>query len=395
LAQAHNNLGNVLKDKGQVEEAMTHYRLAIQLDPKDAKAHTNLGLALADKGQVEEAIQHYLKAIALDPKDATTHFNLGNALKAKGQVDDAIACYRQAIALDPKDAQAHFNLGNTLYAKGKVDDAIACYRQAIALDAKLSQAHTNLGNALSAKGQVEEAIQHYRRAIALNPKDAQAHGALGQALLKQGRFAQARAATRRCLALLPPNHPLRKLGTQQLRSCERWLAVEDKLPAILQGKAKPADTPERLALAQLCQQYKQFYAASSRFYAEAFTDQPRLAQDLRAPHRHNAACAATLAAAGQGKDADTLTDKERATLRKQALDWLRADLAAWTNVLDKGPLKDRPQVQRTLRHWEKDPDLASLRDKTSLARLPEAERQAWAQFWADVAALLRRVEQKK
>jgi hypothetical protein len=41
-------------------------------------------------------------------------------------------------------------------------------------------------------------------------------------------------------------------------------------------------------------------------------------------YRYNAACCAALAAGGQGKDADKLDDKERARLREQACDWLRA-----------------------------------------------------------------------
>jgi serine/threonine-protein kinase len=393
-AAAHTNLGLALAGKGQLVEAIQHYRQAIHLDPKDAKAHTNLGNALAAKGQLDEAIQHYRQAIHLDPKFAAAHYNLGVALAAKSQLDEAIQHYRQAIALDPKYAAAHTNLGAALAGKGQLDEAIKALRKAIDLDPKNVKAHSNLGVALAGKGQLDEAIKALRKAIDLDPKLAQTHGALGQALLKQGRFVQARDSTRRCLDLLPHNHPLRKLSTQQLRQCERLLELDDKLPAILQGKVKAANAVEQLALAQLCQQYKQLYAASARLYAQAFTDQQRLAEDLRAGHRYNAACAAALAASGQGKDASKLTTKEQANLRKQALDWLHADLTAWTKVVDNGPLQDRPLVQRTLRHWQKDPDLASLRDKDALAKLAEPERQAWSQLWADVAALQKRAGDK-
>jgi hypothetical protein len=47
-------------------------------------------------------------------------------------------------------------------------------------------------------------------------------------------------------------------------------------------------------------------------------------------------------------------------------------------------------VQRTLQHWQKDTDLAGLRDKAALAKLPEAEQKAWRKLWAEVDALLRR-----
>ena len=47
-----------------------------------------------------------------------------------------------------------------------------------------------------------------------------------------------------------------------------------------------------------------------------------------------------------------------------------------------------------LAHWQQDADLAPLRDAKELAALPEKERAAWQQLWADVAALLKKVQFK-
>src|SRR5204863_1509606 len=122
--------------------------------------------------------------------------------------------------------------------------------------------------------------------------------ALGHTLLRQGQFVEARAATRRCLDLLPERHSLCNFITRQLQQCERLITLDEKLPAILEGKEKPADAAEHLALARLCQEYKKRYAAAERFYAEAFEAKPELAKDLRNGHRYNAACAAALAGCG-------------------------------------------------------------------------------------------------
>jgi hypothetical protein len=43
-----------------------------------------------------------------------------------------------------------------------------------------------------------------------------------------------------------------------------------------------------------------------------------------------------------------------------------------------------------MRHWQTDADLAGVRDKDALDKLPEDERKQWRQFWDDVADLLRR-----
>jgi hypothetical protein len=43
-------------------------------------------------------------------------------------------------------------------------------------------------------------------------------------------------------------------------------------------------------------------------------------------------------------------------------------------------------------YWNQDEDLVAIRDVKELAKLPKAEREAWKELWADVAALLKRVE---
>jgi tetratricopeptide (TPR) repeat protein len=235
---------------------------------------------------------------------------------------------------------------------------------------------------------VDEAIRHFEQALRIDPKIAGAHGALGAVWLKQGRWAEARDSMRRCLDLLPQGHPQRWLAAQQLRRCERLLALEARLPAILKGQARPADAAEQLGLADLCKT-KRRYAAAARFYADAFAADPQRADHLRPGHRYNAACCAALAAGEQGTDAPKRDDPERARLRGQALNWLRADLAAWAKVAD------RALVRRKLAHWQQDPDLAGVRGREALAALPAEERAQWEKLWAEVADLLRRLDAAK
>ena len=93
----------------------------------------------------------------------------------------------------------------------------------------------------------------------------------------------------------------------------------------------------------------------------AFKAQPALANDLEADNRYNAACAAALAGGGQGKDEPPLDEAARARWRKQAVDWLKADLATWTSQVETGPPQARQHVIQTLDHWKADSDLAGLR----------------------------------
>jgi hypothetical protein len=46
-------------------------------------------------------------------------------------------------------------------------------------------------------------------------------------------------------------------------------------------------------------------------------------------------------------------------------------------------------------HWQAGPDLAGVRARDGLARVPAKEREQWRQLWSDVDALLRRVSQAR
>jgi eukaryotic-like serine/threonine-protein kinase len=214
-------------------------------------------------------------------------------------------------------------------------------------------AHSNLGSALAAKGQLDEAIACFKKAIELDPQSVPARNNLARA--------------------------------------ERITAARDKFPAFQNGIYLPASNEERLDLAEWCHIKKLNYTAAGLFSA-VFAADPKLANDLKTGRRYNAACFAALAAADQGEDAAKLDDAERARLREQALDWLKANLGAWGDRLDSGPPQVRPAIAGTLSQWQRDPDLAGIRDAAALAKLPVGEQKAFTQLWADVAALLKKAQ---
>ena len=54
-AEAHNNLGNVLVSRGQIDEAIAHFQKALQLDPELVTAHDNLGVRPVPAGRNAES----------------------------------------------------------------------------------------------------------------------------------------------------------------------------------------------------------------------------------------------------------------------------------------------------------------------------------------------------
>ena len=389
LAYAHNSLGCAFKAGGRLDEAVEHFRHALRIDPLLAEAHANLGGILLAQGRPDEALEHFRQALRSDPRLPEAHIHLCSVLKARGGLKAVIAHYQQVLRDDPEFAAAHANLGIALAEAGQTEKAVDRFRKALSIDPALGVAHYNLGLVLSSRGQFAEAVDHLQQSVATAPKLGQAHGALGKALLAVGRLRDARDATRRCLDLLPPGHSRRPGVEQQLQRCEDLLALEARLPTVLRGEAGPIDAAECLRCAEVCHLTKRFADAASLF-EKAFTERPQLADDVRAAHRYNAACAAALAGWGQGTDGDKLSTAERARWRQKARAWLQADLAVWAGKLAGGNAADRAQVKTLMRHWQADADLAGLREPGALGKWSAKERGEWLALWKEVGALLER-----
>jgi eukaryotic-like serine/threonine-protein kinase len=391
FAMAHNVHGSALLEKGEVDEAITYFRKSLDIDRKIADTHNSLGRALQRKNKLNEAIASYREAIALDPKYAFPHYNLGLVLLRKDKVDEAIDRFREALALGLNDVNVHFNLGVALIKKGEVDKAIACYRKAIEINPAYAKAHYELGTALLDLGRSGEGIVCLEKAVELEPTWAEAHCNLGHALTPQGRFAEALKAFQRGHELGKKQPDWVYPSAKWVRDAEAKVAVEAKLPAFLKGELKPGSNQERLAMAEVCRA-KKFHHAAYRLYADAFAARPKLADDLDREYRFNAACCAALAGAGKGEDTAKLDDQERARLHKQAFEWFRADLTLRTRKLTNGDFVDRAEGLQNLKNWQTNRDLAGVRDKDALAKLPAEERALWEKLWADVAAVLKKAE---
>jgi tetratricopeptide (TPR) repeat protein len=188
---AHFSLGTALAEEGRADEAITHYQMALQLNPNYAEAHYNLGIALAGKGRADEAITHYRMALQIDPNYARAHNNLATALMLKGRADEAITHYQMALQISPNYAEPHVGLGNALLQQRNVNEAITQYQMALQINPNYAEAHYALGNALAQKGRADQAINHWEMALQINPNNAEAHYYLGNALFQKGRADQA------------------------------------------------------------------------------------------------------------------------------------------------------------------------------------------------------------
>ena len=153
-----------------------------------ALANLNYGIALRQEGQTDEAITHYRKAVEIRPDSGNAWFALGNALKqAKKDYGEAEKAYRQAVQFMTQKQSGYLNLGNMYYNNmGRVDDAIAAYRAAVEhVEAYRSKMFTPtpylaLGIALHEKGDIDEAREMLEVARKYKKTRAQADAELAR-----------------------------------------------------------------------------------------------------------------------------------------------------------------------------------------------------------------------
>lgn len=126
-------LGDALKLEGKLEDAIAHYRKAVELNPDSPLAYHNLGKALQQNGQLEAAIASQQQAILLQPNFTLAYFPLRYAPLPNNSslIDGMVALYRQVIEILPDFPLVYVNLAAALTKQGKTEDAIAAYQTAV------------------------------------------------------------------------------------------------------------------------------------------------------------------------------------------------------------------------------------------------------------------------
>jgi tetratricopeptide (TPR) repeat protein len=213
-AMAHNNLGYLFLQRGELDSAISHFETALMIRSRNAAAHYNLGEALVEnnlanalarKGLLDEAISHYEKAVKLRPDYGDPYFNLGSVLFQNGRTDEAIAQWQKALATQPNDAGFHTVLGNAFLKKGLQKDAIAEYEHAAQISQQDPMARNNLAWLLATSSDASirdgpKAMELAKQAVQLSGgKDPNYLRTFAAACAETGRFAEAEEIAQQAL----------------------------------------------------------------------------------------------------------------------------------------------------------------------------------------------------
>jgi tetratricopeptide (TPR) repeat protein len=100
------NEGLALERQGDYEAALTSYLLAFRDNPSDSRILLNMAIAFTKTGQPEEAIRHYKRALELDTSLVGAHYGVAFLLLKRGDVQQAAEHLREFLARPPKGPDA-------------------------------------------------------------------------------------------------------------------------------------------------------------------------------------------------------------------------------------------------------------------------------------------------
>jgi len=165
--------GDALGGLGRVEEAQSHYRKALDIEPDNFFAHMALGEIAFSDSAWEEARQHFEKAIKSNPDSVVALNYIGCALTSLGETEKAKDYLLHAIDIDDDYSDSYLNLGTVMVHERNYQEAIKYLDKAISLDPESYIAYSNLSFALYMTGRYDESMTAIERAVEINPEDRQ------------------------------------------------------------------------------------------------------------------------------------------------------------------------------------------------------------------------------
>lgn len=113
-ASYYHRQGQILRQQDRLDEAVTPYQVAVQLEPKNTIMLMDLANTYHMLNRNREALETYQKILEINPNAITALYNFGFTLKRMGYIEEPLSVYEKVLALNPDHAAARFSR-STLY----------------------------------------------------------------------------------------------------------------------------------------------------------------------------------------------------------------------------------------------------------------------------------------
>ncbi|CAH2277650.1 transmembrane and TPR repeat-containing 2 isoform X1 [Pelobates cultripes] len=167
----YNMMGEAYMRLNKVHEAEHWYVESLRSKPDHIPAHLTYGKLLALTSRKNEAERYFLKAIQLDSTKGNCYMHYGQFLLEEGRLLEAAEMAKKAAELDHSEFDVVFNAAHMLRQASLNEAAEAYYKMAAGLRPNYPAALMNLGAILHLNGKLEEAEANYLRALQFKPDD--------------------------------------------------------------------------------------------------------------------------------------------------------------------------------------------------------------------------------
>ncbi len=144
LWQAHNSLAAYYHAHEAFDSAISHYRRALAMQPRNAGIHNSVALSLWQAGNEAEAEHHFVKALSIDSTLWQACNNFGLFLMSQNRLAGARAALNETVALAPDSARPYLNRGLLRARTGDKQGALADFTHALRLDSSLTDAQRHI-----------------------------------------------------------------------------------------------------------------------------------------------------------------------------------------------------------------------------------------------------------
>lgn len=186
--EIQHKLGKVQMYAGRDDDAMATLTTLIKAGFKDGAVFYDLGLLHERSGQLDEAISAYRLSIAHDPENVNTHRRLAEIFTWRGNFTEAADQYRELISLRGDNPLYHLNLGRVYDRTKDLKNAVSEYETAVRLDPNNIEGHRELARIFLRGAQPAKAEHHYKEVLRLQSEDETARNALITLYVKQKRY---------------------------------------------------------------------------------------------------------------------------------------------------------------------------------------------------------------
>ena len=160
--------GRAYEGLGLLEKAIEDYTTCLHKEPGFLQALNNKGVVLAKLERFQEAAHEFGLLIAEQPEDVLALRNRGLCFHDQAEFDQALADYDKALGIAPNDTETWFQRGNVFLEQEKFTEAITNYDKAIEHDVKYAKAWMNRGVARYGLNQREAALKDLEQAQLLD-----------------------------------------------------------------------------------------------------------------------------------------------------------------------------------------------------------------------------------